>query len=63
MHVAMHYALKNYITVLIFVPDSGIEFSKLVPTNSNRSATLIENQTNCKRNIYYRFCLTVESMM
>ena len=45
-------------TVKILVPDSGTGFSQLVPANTNRSATLIENPTNCKQNVYFQYGLT-----
>ena len=44
----------------ILLPDSGARFSKLVPANTNRSATLIENPTNCKQNVYFPFGLTTK---
>ena len=49
--LAVHYALKSHITVKILVRNSGAGFSLLVPANSNRSATVIENLTNCKQNV------------
>ena len=49
--------LKFCFTVKILVLDSGTRFSQLVPANTNRSATLIENLTNCKQNVYFRFDL------
>ena len=45
-------------TVKILERDSGTGFSHLVPANTNRSVTLIENRTNCKQNVFFRFCLT-----
>ena len=45
-------------TLKILVPDYGTGFSKLVPANTNSSATLIENPTNCRQNVYFRFGLT-----
>ena len=53
--LAFHYALKHHITVKTLVLDSGTGISQLVPANTNRSATLIENPTNCKQNVYFRF--------
>ena len=43
--------------VKILVPDSGTGFSQMVPANTNRSATLIENPANCKQNVYFQFGL------
>ena len=43
----------------ILVPD----FFQLVPANTNRSTTLIENPTNCKQNVYSRFGLTATERM
>ena len=38
----------------ILVPD----FPQLIPANTNRSAALLENPTDCKRNVYFWFGLT-----
>ena len=46
-------------TVKILVPDSATGFAQFVPQNTNRFATLSENPTNCKQNVYFQFGLTV----
>ena len=49
---------------LILVSDSGSGFSQLVPANTNRSATLIENPTSCKQSLFPVWfdgnCCTIE---
>ena len=44
------YRLKFWYRIL--VPD----FFQLIPANTNRSATLIENLANCKQSVYLERC-------
>ena len=44
------------IPFIILVPDSGTGFFQLIPANTKRSATLIENLTNCKQSVYLERC-------
>ena len=41
----------------------GTGFSQLVPANTNRSTTFIENLTNCKQTVYFQFGLTATKRM